>query len=434
MFFKRAPNHITDNKSNFAMAIPPSSALIQLMAFYASALALGAWLSKHGQARFNGHLLAGLVLGPVLLSPAQTLAYLTPIADLALFFLLFQAGLGMDPEPFLERPAASLVIGAAGFVLPLALGYGAGRVMGADPMVSLSLGLVAAMSVTAVGPRALSQLKICQNRTGHVVQGAALAGHYLSLAALSVWVVAASPQEIDFQASGLARAALPFALAWVMTRFVLEPVALKAGHQAEAYFCLCMAVLAVMAWAADLAGAVMITAAFLAGQVLGLETANREILEKAQARLQSMAGGFLVPVFFGVLGTQTDFSLSGAFWALAALLFVAILGGKVIGGVLAALACRRPRIDALATGLALAGGGTVPLAAAAALMAIGVPDTALASMAQCPLLGGRELAALAVAWVASAAAAPVLLRWLVAKTALSQEKAAFFRNLPSDPV
>ncbi|MBI9082230.1 MAG: cation:proton antiporter [Desulfobacterales bacterium] len=408
--------------------MPLTASLIHFLALYLGVLALGAWFSRHKWPAANGHLLAGLVLGPLLLAGPETLQDAALLTDLAIFFLLFQVGLNTDPAPLMERPAASLAIATGGFVLPLALGYGAGQIINAGPMASAAMGLVLAMSVTAVGPPALVNLEICQSRTGHVIQGAAAAGHYLSLGALSMGVALAGSG--GFQA--LAGAALPFALAWVLVRFVLGRITLKVTADPKAYFVLCMAVAVAMGLTAHLTRTPLIVAAFLAGQVMRLETANREILETIQTRLQFMVSGFLAPLVFGVLGALATFSGFSEFWMLAGLLFLAALAGKIAGTTGAALACGRPAADAAATGAALTGIGAAPLAAAAALLATNHAGTAT-TLAICPLLDGRQLAALIAALLASASVAPVLLRWIIDRNALAKEKSAFHHSLPPDP-
>lgn len=404
--------------------MPEHTVWLQLLVLYLGALALGSLFSRLRWPAASGHLLAGLILGPLLLEFTGALPPVLHLADLAVVFLLFQLGLDTNPEPMLERPNTAFAVAGGGFVLSLVLGYGAGRLMGGDFAAAAALGLVLAMSVSAVRPAALENLTIYQNRTGHLVQGAAAAGHYLSLAALSVLVVATgaggppSPETVLVWAA----AVVPFALAWLLSRFLSTALAMKAAAHADLALLLGLGMIILLTGSARLTQTPVMTAAFLAGQVMRLEGANRKILAAVQHRVKTVAAGFLAPLFFGTLGALAAFSGTREFWLPTALLLVASLAGKAVGGGLTALACRRPMADAVATGTAMAGNGPAPLAAAAAVLAI---NPASAAVGAHPLIGPEMLAAAVAALLTASLIAPALLGQVVRRAALDSEQAAF---------
>jgi Kef-type K+ transport system membrane component KefB len=65
-----------------------------------------------------GELMAGLLLGPPLLGWVQPREAMTVLADLGIFFLMFYAGMEMDPHELLEHFWICLAVAVGGFVFP----------------------------------------------------------------------------------------------------------------------------------------------------------------------------------------------------------------------------------------------------------------------------------------------------------------------------
>ncbi len=70
-----------------------------------------------------GELLAGLILGPPLLGIVDASEPIELLAEFGIFFLMFHAGLEMDPKEAVERNGPSIAVALGGFVLPFILGF-----------------------------------------------------------------------------------------------------------------------------------------------------------------------------------------------------------------------------------------------------------------------------------------------------------------------
>ena len=84
---------------------------------------LGRVFALFGLPVVMGELLAGLILGPPLLGIVNTSEPLELLAELGIFFLMFHAGLEMDPKEAVEHMWPSIAVALGGFVLPFILGF-----------------------------------------------------------------------------------------------------------------------------------------------------------------------------------------------------------------------------------------------------------------------------------------------------------------------
>ena len=77
-----------------------------------------------------GELLAGFIFGPPVLGIIQPDETLHVLSELGIFFLMFYAGLETNPFELKRMTKPSLYVALGGFILPFALGFGAGYILG----------------------------------------------------------------------------------------------------------------------------------------------------------------------------------------------------------------------------------------------------------------------------------------------------------------
>ena len=77
--------------------------IINLLLILSSAWILGFVFSRFGMPVMLGELLAGLLLGPALLDIVHLSDQLELLAELGIFFVMFYAGMEMDPKELLEH-------------------------------------------------------------------------------------------------------------------------------------------------------------------------------------------------------------------------------------------------------------------------------------------------------------------------------------------
>src|SRR5262245_58170192 len=144
---------------------------------------------RAGQPAMIGEILAGLILGPALLDLIQGWLELTATADIGLLMLVLLAGMEIELEQlFNEFRGRNLWISVMGFVVPLALGVGAGATLGLDANRTLFVGLCIAITALPVSIRILMDIGRLQTTVGQRIVGAAIANDVLALLVLGVIV------------------------------------------------------------------------------------------------------------------------------------------------------------------------------------------------------------------------------------------------------
>ena len=309
-----------------------------------------------GQPAVLGELVVGVLLGNASLLGIDVFramasnAAIDMLARLGVLILLFEVGLQATVAQMLKVGWSALLVALAGVVTPFALGWlvGAWLLPGESVFVHIFLG--ATLTATSVGitARVLQDLKRETQVEARIILGAAVIDDVMGLVILAVvtGLIAAA-------AGGRSLGAWP--VLWVMLKatafFVLAiaagvqlaPRLLRAAGVLKAPSVLVAAGLAtcfVLAWLADLVGLAPIVGAFAAGLIFE-RTHYEPFVERGERGLDELVhpiAGFLVPVFFVLMGLRTDlasFAAPGILGLAAALTAVAILGKLACGlGVL----------------------------------------------------------------------------------------------------
>uniref|UniRef100_A0A915HN23 Cation/H+ exchanger domain-containing protein n=1 Tax=Romanomermis culicivorax TaxID=13658 RepID=A0A915HN23_ROMCU len=114
------------------LATPLSLFFVQAMIIISLSRLLHFFLGKINQPRVVSEIIGGVCLGPSALGripgflakifPDSSLANLSLVANLGLVFYLFMVGLELEPATFFGNLKKSLILAAAGIVVPLMMG------------------------------------------------------------------------------------------------------------------------------------------------------------------------------------------------------------------------------------------------------------------------------------------------------------------------
>jgi Kef-type K+ transport system membrane component KefB len=134
-----------------------------------------------------GELLAGIVLGPSLLSWISPTEVIKLLAEIGIILLLFEVGLETDVRQLARTGTQSLIVATGGFALPFLLGYGLSRwVLELDILPSLFVGGTLTATSIGITVRVLSDLKRQASPEGQVVLGAAVLDDVLGVVLLAL--------------------------------------------------------------------------------------------------------------------------------------------------------------------------------------------------------------------------------------------------------
>ncbi|MBU0761466.1 MAG: cation:proton antiporter [Candidatus Altiarchaeota archaeon] len=298
-----------------------------------------------------GELLAGLIFGPSLLNLVQPNEYISFLAELGIFFLMFYAGTETDPKAFFKSMKPSILCGILGFIIPLILGYYGSKIFmpSLTEFQAIFIGLGLSITAIAVNARILMDLNMQQSRIGHVLIGAALVDDILSLGVFSALVDTIqsgnTAAEISLQSlypvfSSMAHVALFFLLTYGIGKLVL-PLLNRFYNEEGHGFTFSLLTAFIFAYIAEAMGLHLIIGAFIAGLFVREELNDKMVLSLLNDRLMVISYGFLGPVFFVSLAFHVDLiGLLHNLPFLTLILVVAVFGkftGSYIGCILSGL-------------------------------------------------------------------------------------------------
>lgn len=360
-----------------AHADPSARVILALAVILLAAKAGGDLAVRLRQPSVLGELVAGIVLGNLVLAGfgrfefAKTDPFVDMFARIGVLILLFEVGLESTIAQMLKVGLSSLLVAILGVAAPFALGWAVGAWLLPTQSVYVHAFLGATLSATSIGisARVLQDLGHAQSREARIILGAAVIDDVLGLvilAAVSGVIVAADHGGT----------ASPFALGWILGKallFLAGGVALglvfsKSLFRLASRMRSSGVLLAVglsfcfgLAWLASVVGLAPIVGAFAAGLLLE-DTHYRDFVARGEAPLGSLIhpiGSFLVPIFFVVMGMRVDLlSIArGDVLLLAGALTVAAIVGKQLCG----LGVTGRGIDRITVGLGMIPRGEVGL-------------------------------------------------------------------------
>lgn len=376
------------------------SALAHLLATLAAVVGLG-WIlgrlcARLGQPPVIGEVVAGILLGPSLLGPANA-ARLLPsaaapllgaVAQLGVILYLFTIGLGMHGDAVRRRAGATIAIAQVGIVVPF-LGGAALAVplfaRLAPPGVALlpfALFLGTAMAITAfpVLARILADTGLERTPLGSLALAAA------AIADVSAWCLLAVVTGIAKAEVGAGFAVVAGALVYLAALLgVVRPLVARAlagqgaADPSRGTVALVFTGLLLSALATEAIGIHALFGAFLFGAVIPHDSGVAKALGRA---LEAPVGILLLPAFFAFTGMRTRIDLvSGAGdWMLCAIIVVAATAGKFGGTFLAAWFSGMAARDAAGLGALMNTRGLMELIVLNVGLDLGVISPALFSM------------------------------------------------------
>jgi Kef-type K+ transport system membrane component KefB len=372
-------------------ALTPAEVNVRILLAMAIVIAgsrfFGWAISKVGQPRVHGEILAGILLGPSLLGviAPETLAYIFPtevigalrvLATIGLVLFMFLIGLELDLGKLRGHGHKAVVISHASIILPMALGgllaiWLYPRLGGGVDQLGFTLFLGAAMAITAfpVLARVLQETGLYHTRIGVLTITCAAVDD------VTAWCVLAGVVAI-INSTGFADAIRIIALSLVFILAMLKIVKplLARRHTIPVWMAISFAMLC--AWTTEQIGIHAIFGAFMAGAAMPRKP---KIQHEIHEKLQTATLTFLLPVFFMVVGLATRVDLLNSFYLVGVtLLVIAVaIAGKWGGSMVAARITGESWQDAAAIGVLMNTRGLTELVILSVGLELGVITTTL---------------------------------------------------------
>ena len=373
--------------------------LLALLVIFVAARAAGEAMEKFHQSPMIGEVLAGIVLGPMILAwvdpnPATALgASLSVVADLGVFVLVMFAGIELGlrglRQAFKER---SMIVAFVEFFLPFSLGYSLGQALGLTFAQSLFLGTALAVTALPVSVRILLDLNLLHSRLGRAIVSVALVNDLVAFAMLGL--------VVQFTAMGVAPApdvfvlvllknvlfvGLVFSIATVLKQTArldrdsipyMQRFASKLRGQ-ESSFATCFATALGLAAAAQLLGIHFAVGAFYGGILITPQLLGPVQFDRVRNATSSVTFGLFAPIFFAFVGLR--FAIAFEAWPLIVTVTGVAFVGKLLGGLMGGFVAGFRGSPLLALGVGLNARGMMELLLAQVGLATGIIDANLYS-------------------------------------------------------
>ncbi|OIP81471.1 hypothetical protein COW94_00155 [Candidatus Peregrinibacteria bacterium CG22_combo_CG10-13_8_21_14_all_44_10] len=353
----------------------------QIFLLIASVWAIGRVFRQFNWPPLFGEILAGIIVGPVVLGVVEESEAIKVMAELGIFFLMLHAGLETSPKDLFKASKRAVLVGVAGVVLPFALGLGVSHLFGYSFTESLFIAMGLSITAIAVSAKLFKDYAIMNSRVAHITMGAAIIDDILGLILFSVVLSIAEKGHIDaVELSILIGKIVAFfgIVLFLGKRFFRQlNKVLYAGNKA---FTFTIIVALGFGLVAEAIGLHIIIGAFLAGLFLREEIIEVGLFNKIEDRVYGLSYSLFGPIFFASLAFHLDFS---AFKTAALFTVVVILVatlGKIVGCGLAARMTKLGPKESLGIGLAMNSRGAVELIIASIGLEYGVIGTEVFSV------------------------------------------------------
>ena len=338
---------------NFALAAAGdhSKLLWTLFVMFVAAKLAAELFERLKQPAVAGEILAGVLIGPSVLSLVAPGELTDALAEIGVLFLLFLVGLETKPVDIFRVGARAMLVAVLGVIVPFIAGFLLMQVWGRPNIEAIFVG--AAMVATSVGitARVLRQMGLLNAESSRIILGAAVIDDVLGLLILAV-VSSLAKGNVNYTQVGVTAAlAIGFTLivallgARAINRIRPKIEKLKVG---QAYLIFGLSLCLALAMAANYIGVAAIIGAFLAGMALSESAEGTDMPHQAEAVTE-----FLLPFFLANIGMKLklDVFLTTEVILLAVLVTLLAVLSKFIGCGLGALSLGRKKAMQIGMGM-----------------------------------------------------------------------------------
>ena len=255
-------------------------------------------------------ILGGIIIGPHgvdILEINETISFL---GQIGLVFLMFMAGLEIQFSTFRSHKRDISVIALFNGVLPFFAGVGIGFLFGLDILASLLLGIILVSSYIAVIIPSLETHHLFRSRLGRSIVASTIIEDVASLILLSILLQTLRPiTQLPLPFFYLLLLAALVSLRWILPRLqhLLAMGRRSKGDRFQQELRSVLVVLVGTVIIFELLGLHPIIAGFFAGLVLAGSVRTDALMEK----LRTISYGIFIPVFFIIIGAETDLTVFG---------------------------------------------------------------------------------------------------------------------------
>ncbi|MCS6980956.1 MAG: cation:proton antiporter [Flavobacteriales bacterium] len=323
----------------------------KLLILLVAARLLGEVFERLRQPAMIGEIIAGIVLGPAVLNLIHRTEEVRVISELGVFLLVIIAGLEINIDDILRSMRGkNIIISLSAFFVPITAGFLTAYFFGKDLRTNLFTGLCVAITALPVSIRILMDLGRIQSPLGQLIVSVAIFDDVMALTILGIIL---QTKGITPDVGGLVEISV---LSLLKLAFFIGVISLSYGavrrvsrrpdylenqiskligflRGREPLFALFFVFVLVFATITESLGFHFIVGAFFASLLLSEHIIGKNHMNTIQNTTQSLAMGFLAPVFFAGIGLEFQFKSLQNPAFLMAVIVVSYLS-KILGGYL----------------------------------------------------------------------------------------------------
>jgi len=347
---------------------------ITLIAILISARILGELAARLGAPSVIGELTAGILLGPSLLGWVDPLPVIRLLAEIGIILLLFEVGLETDVSRLIKTGFKSIIVAAAGIILPFVFGaFAASTIFHLDLITSLFIGGTLTATSIGITVRVLNDLGRQHGSESNIVLGAAVIDDVIGIVLLAFLYKFSSGGGINLISTGKV-------LLFILLFLLLAPIAVRLMSEVIRRFgrisqipglipTTVVSLVLFFAWLAHRVGAPELLGGFAAGLALSHRfyfpmgitlKSDPDFTHQIEKQMRPLIHLF-TPIFFVMVGLSLNFQIidwsSQFIWTFSGVLFLLAVLGKVLGAFL----IQENMPTRLAIGLAMVPRGEVGL-------------------------------------------------------------------------
>ena len=299
-------------------------------------------------------IVAGMTVGPHGFALFELSSEIEFMGQVGLIFLMFMAGLETELSSFREFGKGILIIVLLNGLIPLGVGFGIGLLFGFPLVSALLLGIIFMSSSVAVIIPALEETGLIKKKLGRSIVASTIIVDVVSLVFLSVLLQTIKPvTELPLVSFYFILALILISLGYGLPKIrslIPHKKDEKDLFESEVRIIFLMLIGTVVTF--EFLGLHPIIAGFFSGLVLSDSIKSEILMEK----LRTMSYGLFIPVFFIIVGFNTDLGVLISGGTTFGLLLVILLGSILskygsgwLGARLAGFSKRDASIVAVAT-------------------------------------------------------------------------------------
>lgn len=359
-----------------------------------------------------GEIIAGILIGPMVLGFIPESEVITVLAELGIFFIMFHSGLSSDCQELLKSSKLSFALAMGGITALVGLGTGVTYWLGYPFVTCLFLGTILSVTSFPIIARILKDLKLQNTKVGHAILGATVVDDIIGFALLSVVISLAKVGTLSMGAIilVLAKVIIFFAGTLFIGMKILPYFSKILNTKGSKGFTFSLIIAFLFGYLAEVIGLHSILGAFLGGMFVREEITNNEIFEKIEDRYYGIAFSFLGPIAFAAIGMSISPSVFQENVLLILLILTTLLVGQWIGtGGMAWLYGKFSFREATAIAAANAGRGVMEIIIAK----IGYDTIVVIGGTEQRLLSPDLFSAIVAVSVIVTFLSPILVKWII---------------------